>query len=100
MITSARPSTILIPIVEEIESEYSPVKTTNTLTVDGANIDEYVVLFEFNETHQSVNSSFCEISSLEVYRGRQHAIVISHEGFSLNDSGSIEVKNICYYIYM
>ena len=44
-----------------------------------------------NNTHQSVNGSFCHISSLEVYRGRKQAIEISHDGFSLNDRGPIEV---------
>ena len=80
----------------EIESEYSTIKTANTLSVNGDDINEYVVLFEFNETRQSVNSSFCIISSLEVYRGREQAIEISHEGFSLNDSGSVEVKVSSY----
>ena len=42
---------------------------------------------------EKVNSSTCNISSLEVYRGREQAIEISHEGFSLTDNGSIEVKN-------
>ena len=47
--------------------------------------------FIFNDTEQSVNNSFCDISSLEVYRGREQAIEISHEGFCLSDDGSIEV---------
>lgn len=48
--------------------------------------------FGFNETKKSVNSSFCNISSLEVYRGREQAAEISHQGFSLNSSGSVEVR--------
>ena len=52
-----------------------------------------VLTFIFNEAKQPVNSSFCNISSLEVYRGRGQAIEISHEGFSLSDIGSIEVDN-------
>ena len=47
--------------------------------------------FMFNETDQPVNCSFCHISSLEVYRGRDRAIEISHQGFSLIDNGSIKV---------
>jgi hypothetical protein len=53
--------------------------------------------FKFNETDQPVNSSLCYISSLEVYRGRQLAIEISHQGFSLRDNGSIEV---CRFIQL
>ena len=40
---------------------------------------------------EQVNGSVCQISSLEVYRGQQQAIEISHQGFSLSDNGSIEV---------
>ena len=55
--------------------------------------DTIISTFIFNETKQLVNSSFCHIASLEVYRGRGQAIEISHEGFSLNGNGSIEVDN-------
>ena len=48
-------------------------------------------IFEFNRTDQLVNNSVCHISSLKVYRGRDQAIEISHEGFFLNDNGNIEV---------
>ena len=51
--------------------------------------------FTFNETDQLVNSSLCRISSLEVYRGRQQAIEISYQGFSLTDNGSIKVHTVC-----
>ena len=59
--------------------------------VDGTTYSE---MFKFNRTDQLVNSSFCNISSLEVYRGREEAIEISHEGFSLNKNGNIEVEVI------
>ena len=39
----------------------------------------------------TVNTSFCHISTLEVYRGRQQAIKIKHNGFSLSHSGPIVV---------
>ena len=48
-------------------------------------------LFKINGTDRLVNSSHCHISSLEVYRGRDRVIEISHQGFSLRDNGSIEV---------
>ena len=51
-------------------------------------------MFKFNETNYLVNSSFCYISSLEVYRGREQVIEISHQGFSLNSNGNIEVHVI------
>ena len=40
--------------------------------------------------------SDCHIESLEVYRGRQHTIVISHTGFLITDEGTIEVKHYVY----
>ena len=51
----------------------------------------YIEMFKFNKTDQLVNSSLCTISSLEVYRGRQQIIEISHQGFFLSDNGGIEV---------
>ena len=48
--------------------------------------------FSFDATDQQVNSSFCHIASLEVYRGREQAIEINHHGFTLNTSGAIEVR--------
>ena len=48
-------------------------------------------MFKINETDQLVNSPLCHISSLEVYRGRDQAIEISHQGFSLSENGSIKV---------
>ena len=40
---------------------------------------------------QHVNSSFCHIASLEVYRGRRQITEISHEGFSLSERGTVQV---------
>ena len=48
-------------------------------------------IFKFNEVDQLVNSSHCSISSLEVYRGREEAIEIGHDGFSLSNNSNIEV---------
>ena len=44
-----------------------------------------------NKAH--VNDSSCHIASLEVYRGKEQAIEISHDGFSLGDRGTIEVSH-------
>ena len=43
-------------------------------------------------TDQPVNSAFCHITSLEVYRGKNKAIKINHDGFHLSQSGAIEVR--------
>ena len=55
--------------------------------------------FYFNETKQILNNSFCQVASLEVYRGKEQAIEISHDGFSLNDDGNIEVNSIRIFDY-
>ena len=78
-------STFFIPTAA-IDSQYSAIITVN----DGSK--KHVLIFGFNGTNQSVNSSFCNISSLEVYRGRKQAIKISHQGFSLGDNGSVQVR--------
>ena len=75
----------LIPTAN-ICSQYS------VITHDDTNFIEHVVIFGFNGTNQIVNSSFCNISSLEVYRGREQAFEISHQGFTLSFNGSIEVR--------
>ena len=43
-----------------------------------------------NQKH--VSSSICHIASLEVYRGREEAIEISHSGFFLTKRGTLEVS--------
>ena len=78
-------STFLIPTTA-IDGRYSVITHTDKY------FNEYVVIFGFNRTNKMVNSSFCTISSLEVYRGREQAIEISHQGFSLRGNGSIEVR--------
>ena len=72
--------------MQDIDSQYSTIVSINKFN------EIYVESFGFNETNQPVNSSFCNISNLEVYRGREQAIEISHQGFFINDSGSIEVR--------
>ena len=42
--------------------------------------------------HQPVLNSMCHISSLEVYRGRDHVTRIMHDGFLLSDSGRVEAS--------
>ena len=56
--------------------------------------DANTAVFIASEKYQPVNSSFCHISSLEVYRGREQAmaIEISFKGFNLSDKGIITVR--------
>ena len=43
----------------------------------------------YRHTDQPVNSAFCHITSLEVYRGRNEATKINHDGFHLNQRGAL-----------
>ena len=48
--------------------------------------------FYIRETKQVLNNSVCHVVSLEVYRGRDKATEIRHDGFSISYDGSIEVE--------
>ena len=63
--------------------------TAATTFNSSTNLTDAVVFYR--STDQPVNSSFCHIASLEVYRGRDQAIKIRHYGFSLSQRGTIEV---------
>jgi hypothetical protein len=52
-----------------------------------------VVTYEPHRQAVNVNNTLCHISSLEVYRGREQAIEISHDGFLLTENGNI---NVCH----
>ena len=86
-VVPTRYPTFLVPTAA-INNRYSAVTSTEIIN----NFNEFVVIFGFNGTNQTVNSGYCNISSLEVYRGREQAIEISHEGFSLNGSGNVKVR--------
>ena len=63
-----------------------------TVTVNGTSrLETSIGTGVYTNVTITVDSSFCRISSLEVYRGREQAIGISHEGISLGNSGTIEV---------
>ena len=79
------PSSQLVAIIATIN--YSSVSILHLVGND-PNLAER---FHFNGTDQPVNSSFCHIASLEVFRGWEQAIQISHSGFSLSDNGTVEV---------
>jgi hypothetical protein len=70
--------------------------TAQTLAMNSNNVADAVVTLRGTAEHTQLNSSTCQISiaSLEVYRGRQQAIEISHQGFSLSDNGTIQVHQL------
>ena len=59
------------------------------ISLNGSAIDAVVV---YSGTRQPANGSFCNIASLEVYRGKEQAIEINHSGFSLGNRGTIEAS--------
>ena len=61
------------------------------ILVDSSISDAAVAII--NSTYQFVNGSLCQIASLEVYRGRDQIIEISHDGFSLSENGMVKVKS-------
>ena len=61
-----------------------------------ASLTDATIVSITNGTHQLVNGSVCQISSLEVYRGRSQITVISYDGLSLSGSGTVKV-NLLYY---
>ena len=89
--TSSLHNNIIITTIAVLDS-------SSAITYLLGNVTTYKT-FKINETNQLVNSSFCHISSLEVYRGRQQAIEISNQGFSLSENGSIKVcKRVCIFL--
>ena len=69
------------------------IESTTTLTISSLQtLTDVVVIHQ--QSLMQVNSSFCHISSLEVYRGREQPIEISHQGFTLSNGGTIEVLTI------
>ena len=48
--------------------------------------------------NQPVNSSRCQIAGLEVYRGRERAISISYNGFSLSNRSTLLVSTSLHNI--
>ena len=46
------------------------------------------------ESRELVNTSLCQVVSLNVYRGKENVIEINHSGFTLTDRGTIEVSKV------
>ena len=74
----------IVPIAD-ISIQGSTVTTISIMGTNFSNIHNYLNIvistFTFEITKELVNSSFCNISTLEVYRGREQAIEISNKGF-------------------
>ena len=74
-------------------------KNITVLKIMGvANFDTDTAIIVYRDQHrQSVSSlSDCQIDNLEVYRGTQQIVEISHAGFSVTNERSIEVtKSVC-----
>ena len=67
-----------------IHNELRTTDTSNTTFTTA-------VITTTDPMQQQVNSSFCHIASLEVYRGRRQITEISHDGFSLSERGTVQV---------
>ena len=68
------------------------MSSTSGQTTTSNGDDTIVALVVHKTTQMLVNNSLCNISSLEVYRGRQQSYEISKDGFSLSENGTIEVR--------
>ena len=67
--------------------------TAQTLTMKNI-VTDAVVALRGTAEHTQLNTSTYQISSLEVYRGREQAIEINHQGFSLSDNGTVQVHQL------
>ena len=66
------------------------ITAATPFSFDTSNFTDAIVYHR--PTGQPVRSAFCQIISLEVYRGRNKAIKINHDGFHLSQSGAIKVR--------
>ena len=73
-------------------------QTSNTANSTTSNVTSLLTepkvdaILKFSETNQLVNSSFCNIASLEVFRGWKEVFIVHHNGFSLTINATIEVN--------
>ena len=89
-------SSLIIPIANELSNLIAISSTSSSTSIARLVIDAGAsggAMFYFRDTEQPINKSVCAIDSLEVYRGREQAIKISHNGFTLSNSGAFEVSH-------
>ena len=68
----------------------------NSTIAQTTNTDNEIVnvVVTFRSREEQVNGSICNISALEVYRGREQVIEINNQGFSLTENGTIKVYRL------
>ena len=84
------PSTPRLALIINYQNDTEMITAATPFNSEASNLTDAVVYHR--PTDQPVNNVFCHITSLEVYRGRNEAIKISHNGFHLNQRGAIEVR--------
>ena len=82
---------LALSISHQNDSDVITVATVFNLSDIYKLTDAVVVHREHAQSVNTINTSFCHISSLEVYRGRNTAIEIAPSGFSFGHRGTIVV---------
>ena len=80
-----------------LESHQNNSKTLVTAGTNSSSVGIIIHRKQYGEVNNSLN---CHIYSLEVYRGKKMVTEISHDGFSINENGNIEVLLSCYHSVM
>ena len=88
--TEEESSTPRLALIIIYQNDTEMITAATIFNIDTSDLTDAVVYHR--PTGQPVRSAFCHISSLEVYRGRNEAINIRHDGFHLNQRGNIEVR--------
>ena len=88
--TEEESSTHRLALIINYQNDIEMITVATPINSEASNLTDAVVYHR--PTGQPVNSAFCHITSLEVYRGRNEAVKISHGGFHLNQRGAIEVR--------
>ena len=79
-----------LALIIDYQNDTEMITATTPFNFDTSNLTDAVVYHR--STNRPVNSAFCHITSLEVYRGRNETTKIRHDGFHLNQRGAIEVR--------
>ena len=86
---STEHSTLRVTVTLGHHRNSTEVEQIDTFTSDDSLTNAVIVAV--TNANQLVSGSLCQITSLEVYRGRKHITEISHDGFSLSDKGTFMV---------
>ena len=95
--TSEDNVTAVYRLILSIAYDNNGTVSTNAITLNSQGIDVVDAVVSSRLHQMQITTSFCHISSLEVYRGRDQTIEISHQGFSLSEGGIIEVATMTLY---